>query len=148
MSALSHTEALNPATGESIGQIPLNTVEDIQHAVFRIRKAQAKWAAYSFSERGKHLRKMQRHLIEHGEEYAQTISADNGKTLADAYMTEISSAVLAFDYYIKHASRVLRERRIKGSHIFSLFPEPSPTCTNGCYRYHFSLELSSGHPHA
>ncbi|NQV41680.1 MAG: aldehyde dehydrogenase family protein [Candidatus Marinimicrobia bacterium] len=121
MSTLSHTEAFNPATGESLGQVPKNTLEDIQHAVIRIRKAQAKWAAYSFSERGLHLRKMQRHLIEHGEEYARIISADNGKTLADAYMTEISSAVFAFDYYIKHSSRVLRERRIKGSHIFSLF---------------------------
>ena len=121
MSALAHTEAFNPATGESLGQIPQNSLEDIQHAVSRIRKAQAKWAAFSFSERGKHLRKMQHHLIENGEEYARIISADNGKTLADAYMTEISSAVLAFDYYIKHASRVLRERRIKGSHIFGLF---------------------------
>ena len=121
MSAHSHTEAFNPATGESLGQVPQNTLEDIQHAVSRIRKAQTKWAALSFSERGMHLRKMQRHLIEHGEEYARVISSDNGKTLADAYLTEVSSAVLAFDYYIKHASRVLRERRIKGSHIFSLF---------------------------
>jgi acyl-CoA reductase-like NAD-dependent aldehyde dehydrogenase len=121
MSALSHTEALNPATGEPLGQMPQNTVEDIHHAVTRIRKAQPKWAALSFTDRGKHLRKMQRHLIEHGEAYARTISADNGKTLADAYMTEISSAILAFDYYIKHSPRVLRERRLKGSHIFSLF---------------------------
>ena len=121
MSTLIHTEAFNPATGESLGQIPQNTLEDIQHAVSRIRKAQAKWADFSFSERGKHLRKMQRHLIEHGEEYARIISADNGKTLVDAYMTEISSAVIAFDYYIKHSARVLRERRVKGSHIFSLF---------------------------
>ena len=87
MSTLIHTEAFNPATGESLGQIPQNTLEDIQHAVSRIRKAQTKWADFSFSERGKHLRKMQRHLIEHGEEYARIISADNGKTLADAYMT-------------------------------------------------------------
>ena len=121
MSVLIHTEAFNPATGESLGQIPQNTLEDIQHAVSRIRKAQVKWAAFSFSERGKHLRKMQRHLIEHGEEYARIISADTGKTLADAYMTDISSAIIAFDYYIKHSSRVLRERRVKGSHVFSLF---------------------------
>lgn len=121
MTDLSHTESINPATGESLGHIPQNTIEDVHQAVSRIRKAQEKWAEYSFSDRGKHLRRMQRHLIEHGEEYARTIAADNGKTLADAYMTEISSATIAFDYYIKHSARVLRERRIKGSHIFSLF---------------------------
>jgi len=115
------TDAHNPATGKSIGQIPENTVNDIQQAVSRIRKAQEKWAEISFSERGKYLRRMQRHLIEHGEEYAKVISADNGKTLSDAYMTEISSAVIAFDYYIKHSARVLRERRMKGSHIFSVY---------------------------
>lgn len=121
MSTLVHTEAFNPATGESIGQVPQNSVEDIEQAVARIRVAQTKWAELSFSERGKYLRKMQRHLVEHGEEYAGVISSDNGKTLADAYMTEMSSAVIAFDYYIKHSARVLRPRPIRGSHIFSLF---------------------------
>jgi len=116
-----HTEALNPATGESLGQIPLNRVEDIKTAVPRIRAAQISWAQKSFSERGTYLRKMEHHLVEHGEKYARIISQDNGKTLADAYMTDISSSVLAFDYYIKHSARVLRERRIKGSHLFSLF---------------------------
>ncbi len=121
MSNLSHTEAINPSTGESLGTVPQNTIGDIQQAVKRIRAAQKKWAELSFSDRGKYLRKMQHHLIEHGEEYGKIISRDNGKTLSDAYTTEISSAVIAFDYYIKHSARVLRERKIKGSHIFGFF---------------------------
>lgn len=121
MSEAVHTEALNPATGESIGQVPENTVNDIRHAVARIRKAQKKWAELSFTERGKYLRRMQRHLVENGEEYARVICADNGKTLKDAYMTDITSSVIAFDYFIKHSARVLRERRVKGSHLFSVY---------------------------
>ncbi|NQV15686.1 aldehyde dehydrogenase family protein [bacterium] len=120
-----HTEAFNPATGESLGKIPQNTVQDINEGVKRIRVAQAKWAKLSFSERGQSLRKMQRHLVKHSESYARTISRDNGKTLADAYLTDISSAVIAFDYYIKHTARVLRSRRVKGSHIFSLYTKNS-----------------------
>ncbi len=121
MTTLIHTEAFNPATGESLGKIPQNTIADIKEAVKRIRVAQVKWSHLSFSERGKHLRKMQRHLVQHGEEYARIISQDNGKTLPDAYMTEISAAIISFDYYIKHTARVLRQRRVKGSHIFGLF---------------------------
>ena len=121
MPEITYTEALNPATGESLGQIPLNDVADIKAALPRIRAAQQKWAQFSFAQRGVHLRKMQRHLVENGEAYARIISRDNGKTLADAYLTEISSAVIAFDYYIKHSARVLRERRVKGSHIFALY---------------------------
>ncbi len=116
-----HTEAFNPATGDSLGKVPQNTVDDINDAVKRIRLAQTKWEQLSFSERGKHLRKMQQHLVEHGEKYAQIISQDNGKTLADAYMTEISATIISFDYYIKHSARVLRSRRVKGSHIFALY---------------------------
>ena len=121
MSTQIHTEAFNPATGDSLGKIPQNNIGDIKEAVKRIRVAQAIWADYSFSERGKYLRKMQRHLVEHGEKYARIISQDNGKTLADAYITEISAAIISFDYYIKHTARVLRSRRVKGSHIFESF---------------------------
>jgi len=120
MTTLTQTEAINPATGESLGNIPQNIVSDVRESVAKIRLAQIVWAQSSFSDRGKHLRKMQQHLVEHGEEYSRIIAADNGKSLADAYMTEISSAVLAFDYYIKHSTRVLRPRRVRGSHIFSL----------------------------
>jgi len=116
-----YTEAYNPATGKSLGKIPQNSIKDIRESVKRIRVAQAKWAQLSFSDRGRHLRKMQRHLTERGEEYARIISQDNGKTLPDAYMTEITPAIVAFDYYIKHSARVLRPRRVKGSHIFGLF---------------------------
>ncbi|MEA3288175.1 MAG: aldehyde dehydrogenase family protein [Candidatus Marinimicrobia bacterium] len=116
-----HTEAFNPATGESLGKIPQNTIDDIREAVKRIRIAQVKWSQLSFAERGKFLRKMQRYLVEHGEEVARIISQDNGKTLPDAYMTEVSAAIISFDYYIKHTARVLRPRRVKGSHIFGLY---------------------------
>jgi len=116
-----HTEAYNPATGKSIGSIPQNSVRDIKAAVKRIRIAQKQWVQLSFSERGSHLRKMQRHLSENGQKYAHIISQDNGKTLPDAYMTEITSAIVAFDYYIKHTARVLRPRRVKASHIFGLY---------------------------
>ena len=95
-----HIESYNPATGESLGKIPQNRAKDIKESVDKIRIAQAAWADISFHDRGLHLRKMQRHLTEHGEEYAQIISQDNGKTLADACMTEISPAMVAFDYYI------------------------------------------------
>jgi len=116
-----HTEAYNPATGESLGQVPQNSKKDVKEAVARIRIAQETWAQLSFSERGAHLRKMQRHLTEHGEEYARIISRDNGKTMADAYIADVTATIIAFDYYIKHTARVLRPRRIKGTHIIAIF---------------------------
>lgn len=111
----SYSESINPATGMVIGELPLHSAKDIKEAVDRIREAQKQWADLSFGERGAHLRKMQQHLTKHGEEYAQIIAQDNGKTVKDAYTTEITAAVIAFNYYIKYAARVLRSRRVKGS---------------------------------
>ena len=116
-----HSDSINPATGEIIGKVPLNTSRDIKDSVKRIREAQKQWADLSFRERGDHLRRMQRHLAKHGEEYARIISQDNGKNIKDAYLTEISAAIIAFDFYIKHTARILRPRRVKGSHFFGLF---------------------------
>jgi len=121
MADQTHTESINPSTGKVIGETPLNTAKDIKDAVGRIREAQKQWAELSFGERGAYLRRMQRHLVQHGEEYAQIIARDNGKTIKDAYTTEVTAAVVAFDYYIKHSARVLRTRRVMGSHIFGLF---------------------------
>lgn len=115
------TESFNPATGEPLGTVPQNTTREIKSAVKAIRIAQASWAHLSFQERGACLRKMQRHLTHHGEEYARMISQDNGKTVKDAYTTDITSAIVAFDYYIKHSARVLRPRHLRGSHIFSVY---------------------------
>ena len=98
MTGKTHSESINPATGQSIGEVPLNTAKEIKDAVGRIREAQKVWAELSFQERGTYLRRMQRHLAKHGEDYARVTSQDNGKNVKDAYLTEITAAIIAFDY--------------------------------------------------
>ncbi len=115
------TVSLNPATGNELGQVPQNEIADVITAVRRIREAQESWAALPFAQRGDHFRRIRRFLASEGEALAKIISSENGKTLADAYLTEVTPAIMACDYQIRHASRALKPRRYRGSHIFSLF---------------------------
>ncbi|MCF7802300.1 MAG: aldehyde dehydrogenase family protein [Candidatus Marinimicrobia bacterium] len=115
------TESRNPATGELLGKVPLNHVSEVQVAIDRIRIAQIKWASTPIHERAQHLRKMQRHLAAHADEFSKRIAADNGKTYKDAFATEIFAAILGIDYYIKHSHRVLKDSHIRGSGWFGLY---------------------------
>ncbi|MBK7264980.1 MAG: aldehyde dehydrogenase family protein [Ignavibacteriales bacterium] len=45
------TISYNPATGEKIGETPLNTVEELNKAVQKAKIAQQKWAQLSFKDR-------------------------------------------------------------------------------------------------
>ena len=113
--------SLNPATGEELGRVPLNAVTDVHEIIPRMRKAQSAWAELSFAQRGDHLRRMRQYLAREGQGLAELIAAENGKTVTDAYIAEVTPAMLACDYQIRHAARVLRPRRLRGSHIFSFF---------------------------
>ncbi|MCF7796563.1 MAG: aldehyde dehydrogenase family protein [Lentisphaeria bacterium] len=115
------TISTNPATGDKLGRVPLNRMEDVGPAIERIRAAQKQWALTPIHKRTRHLRKMQRHLASHADEFAKRIAADNGKTYKDAFATEIFAAILGIDYYIKHSHRVLQDRQIRGSGWFGLY---------------------------
>ncbi len=115
------TASLNPATGEHLGDVRLNRVEDVPAAIRRIRRAQPPWASTPMHQRARHLRKMQHFLAAHADEFAKRIAADNGKTYKDAFATEVFPAILGIDYYIKHSAKALSAKHIRGAGPFGLY---------------------------
>ena len=59
---MSTTVSYNPATGEKIGETPLNTVEELKEAVARAKSAQIKWGSFSFDKRRDCLLKMRDYI--------------------------------------------------------------------------------------
>ncbi len=111
------TISYNPATGEKIGETPLNTVEELNAAVAKAREAQKIWAAKSFNERMDHLLKMRDHIAENSDRFSEVIALDSGKTVFDALSTEVMPSVLAVNYYAKNAKRILKRKRLKPGNI-------------------------------
>jgi len=77
-------EVLNPATGETIAEVPRATADDIGRAVDAAKKALPDWLETTPGERAEALLKLADLLDEHAEELAQLESTNVGKPLPAA----------------------------------------------------------------
>lgn len=75
----------NPATGETLTIVPLSNKQDLDKAVKSAQAAFEKWRKVPVPRRARILFRYQQILIEHWEELAKLITAENGKTYEDAY---------------------------------------------------------------
>jgi acyl-CoA reductase-like NAD-dependent aldehyde dehydrogenase len=80
----------DPATGESLGDAPVLSPEEVRARVARARAAaDAGWSASPFAERRRVLRAVLDHVLDHADELCRLISRDSGKTLENAMLGEI-----------------------------------------------------------
>ena len=77
-------EVLNPATGETIAEVPRGTNEDADRAVEAAKKALPEWLETTPAERAEALLKLADLLDEHAEELAELESQNVGKPLPAA----------------------------------------------------------------
>jgi 1-pyrroline dehydrogenase len=77
-------EVLNPATGETIAEVPRSSAEDVDRAVQAAKKALPEWLETTPGERGEMLLKLADAVDQHAEELAELESQNVGKPLASA----------------------------------------------------------------
>ncbi len=77
-------EVRDPATEGIIASVASASIEDGLAAVEAASEAGPQWAATSPRERGEILRRAYTLFVDRGEEFAELMSLENGKALADA----------------------------------------------------------------
>ncbi|MFI5686295.1 aldehyde dehydrogenase family protein [Streptomyces sp. NPDC051636] len=77
-------QVLNPATEEVVATVPAATPADVDTAVLRATRAQARWAALAPSERARLLRRFAVTVDDHLEELARLEVREAGHTLGNA----------------------------------------------------------------
>src|SRR5207245_6197884 len=77
-------EVLNPATGETIAEVPNSSAEDVDRAVQAAKKALPEWLETTPGERAELLLKLAAALDEHADELAELESQNVGKPLSYA----------------------------------------------------------------
>src|SRR5437899_1177973 len=77
-------EVLNPATGETIAEVPRASAEDVDRAVEAAKKALTEWLETTPAERAELLLKLADVLDEHADELAEIESTNVGKPLSYA----------------------------------------------------------------
>jgi malonate-semialdehyde dehydrogenase (acetylating) / methylmalonate-semialdehyde dehydrogenase len=77
-------DVVNPATQEVLAQVPFATDDEINAAVASAKRAYQTWKHTPLATRARIMLKLQALVREHMSRIAQTLSAEQGKTLADA----------------------------------------------------------------
>jgi acyl-CoA reductase-like NAD-dependent aldehyde dehydrogenase len=120
MPAKKKTTSINPATGKVIGHTPVNTVEELEHAVALAKIAQHDWTKLSYKERANRLFLIRDYIVENTDRIADIISRDNGKTKMDALSTEVLPIAMAITYYAKNADKILKRKQLHGGSILTI----------------------------
>jgi acyl-CoA reductase-like NAD-dependent aldehyde dehydrogenase len=113
-------EVVNPATGQTIANIPAVGPEDVAGIAERARAAQPGWEALGFDGRGRILRRAQKWVTDNADRIIETIVEENGKTYEDALLAEVSYAASAFGFWAKHAPEYLEDEKVRSSSPFVL----------------------------
>jgi len=77
-------DVINPATQELLAQVPFATDGEIDAAVAAAKEAYKTWKHTPLAARARIMLKLQALVREHMSRIAQTLSAEQGKTVADA----------------------------------------------------------------
>lgn len=97
----------NPLTGELLGEVRESSPMEIRDAVSRARGAQAQWAALSVKERCARVGRFRDLVVARAEELCALISAETGKTRAEALSMEVMLIADLATYFVKRAPRIL-----------------------------------------
>ena len=92
------TVVVNPATEESIAEIPEASAEDADRAVEAARRAFPAWRAVAPGDRVRLLRRLAAAVEEHGEELARLETQNVGKPIADS-RGEVQMVADVFHFY-------------------------------------------------
>lgn len=106
----------SPASLEPIGEIEVQTADDVREAFERARKAQPDWAALPVEERVRFLDRARKLVIERQDEIVGTVLQETGKARSEAISMEIFASCDVLSYYAKRAPKFLRpeKRRLHG----------------------------------
>lgn len=98
----------NPATGETIAELPDAGRDDAWRAIDEAAKAFPKWAGTPALERGKILRRIYDLMTERLDDLARLVTEENGKPYEEA-KREVAFATAYFSWFAEEARRVYGE---------------------------------------
>lgn len=109
---------MNPATGEQVGSVPVDSAGDVAAAVARIRANQPAWEALGFKGRRRWMNELRDWLLDNSDRVADTLKAETGKVRAEA---TIETPYLAdqINFYGAKAERFLAERSVRPNSILA-----------------------------
>jgi acyl-CoA reductase-like NAD-dependent aldehyde dehydrogenase len=98
-------EVVNPATEEVVDRVPAAAPEDVELAVATAKRALPSWSRTDVEKRAEMLHRSAQLIAEHASELAATLTAEQGKPLAEA-IGEVSHLAHGMRFYAEAATKV------------------------------------------
>ncbi len=105
-------EVLNPATGETVGCVAVDSPERVAEVVARVRANQAEWEALGNAGRYRWLGRLRDWMLDNSERVADTMQAETGKVRADTG-TEIYYLADLINFYGSKADRFIGDETVR-----------------------------------
>lgn len=102
----------NPATGETIATVPVDSPETVADAVARVRANQPAWEALGFKGRRVWLNKLRDWILDNSDRITDTMQSETGKVRADASNEPIYLADL-INFYGSKAEKYVGEEKVR-----------------------------------
>ncbi|GLH21260.1 NAD-dependent succinate-semialdehyde dehydrogenase [Pseudomonas atacamensis] len=96
---------VNPATGEELGQVPLATAEDLDHALEVARLSFDQWRQTVPDQRAKILKRAADLILERAPHIAAQMTLEEGKPLRES-LDEVTRAAEYFEWFAESARRI------------------------------------------
>src|SRR5215212_4625364 len=112
-----YISVLNPATGETIGRIPVGTPVEASEAVRAAGEAKLGWSRLSAAERAGLVKTAARRTREHAQELTEIVTLENGKPLDDA-LGGVEAGIGTLEQYAE-LSPLHRGKSLQGAYMAS-----------------------------
>jgi acyl-CoA reductase-like NAD-dependent aldehyde dehydrogenase len=99
--------SVNPANGKTLGEVPIQTSDEVRAAVQRARDAQRAWGALPAKVRGQRILAFRDQVVSRADEIATLLSQEVGKPRTEALVHEVMTIADLCTYYAKRAEKVL-----------------------------------------
>ncbi|MEZ4287677.1 MAG: aldehyde dehydrogenase family protein [Polyangiales bacterium] len=114
---LSSIPCTDPATGDSLGHVGIDSPTDVAAAIARAHLAQQSWGKTSLHERARVLQAMLDFTVTNKDWICEQVQRDSGKTRENALVGEIWPTCEKFRWTIKNGKKHLKPERVSSGLI-------------------------------
>ncbi|HEX8084078.1 MAG TPA: aldehyde dehydrogenase family protein [Solirubrobacteraceae bacterium] len=113
-------ESIEPATGATLGTVPVTAPGDVERAVAEAAAVQPLWAQLRLEDRARYLRRAAQALIDERVDLVRLIAREQGRPVAEAELMEVLPAIETLLWLAEHGARTLGDHRVGLSRTFFL----------------------------
>jgi len=112
--------ARDPATGETLGSVPITAPERVPEAVQDVAKVQPLWALLRVRDRARYMRRMAQAVIDDFDELQSELAQEQGRPPGEIATLELLAAIDALIWIAEEGAKVLGGRRVGIGHSMAL----------------------------